>query len=106
VATTGVLANARVATQIAGVIGSCTCSTSKRSRASTLRMRVTDEGLRTMLGSEPFAGTMTERPTGMTSSGGLPCRPSRGWSARVKLPGGSFPMIVRVSMPSLRSASA
>ncbi len=59
-----------------------------------------------MLGSEPFAGTITERPTGITSGGALPWRPSRGWSARVKLPGGSLPMIVRVSTPSARSASA
>ena len=52
-----------------------------------------------MLGSEPFAGTITERPTGITSGGGCPCRPSRGCSTRVKLPGGSLPMIVRVSRP-------
>ena len=53
-----------------------------------------------MFGSEPFAGTITDRPTGMTSSGGLPWRPSRGCRTRVKLPGGSLPMMVRVSMPS------
>ena len=33
-----------------------------------------------MFGSEPFAGTMTERPTGMTFAGGFPCRPTRGCS--------------------------
>ena len=38
-------------------------------------------------GSEPFAGTITERPTGITSGGGCPCRPRRGCSTRVKLPG-------------------
>src|SRR5438094_213757 len=59
-----------------------------------------------MLGSESFAGTITERPTGMTSGGGCPWRPSRGWRTRVKLPGGSFPMIVLVSTPIRRSASA
>ena len=48
-------------------------------------------GLRTMFGSAPFAGTITERPTGITSGGGSPCRPSRGCSTRVKLPGGSLP---------------
>ena len=46
-----------------------------------------------MFGSEPFAGTITERPTGITSGGGSPWRPCRGWSARVKVPGGSLPMI-------------
>ncbi len=69
-------------------------------------MRGTDEGLRTMLGRLSFAGTITERPTGMTSGGGSPCRPSRGCRMRVKLPGGSLPMIVRVSIPSLPSACA
>ena len=44
-----------------------------------------------MFGSEPFAGTITERPTGMTSGGGSSWRPCRGWRARVKLPGGSLP---------------
>ena len=66
----------------------------------------TVRGLRTMFGSAPFAGTITERPTGITSGGGVPCRPCRGCSTRVKLPGGSFPMIVRVSTPSLCSDSA
>src|SRR5438105_1000200 len=59
-----------------------------------------------MFGSVPFAGTITERPIGITSAGGVPCRPTRGWRTRVNWPGGSFPMIVRVSWPSLRSASA
>ena len=44
-----------------------------------------------MFGSAPFAGTITERPTGITSGGGVPCRPCRGCSTRVKLPGGSLP---------------
>ena len=42
-----------------------------------------ERGLRMMFGSEPFAGTITERPIGITSGGGLPCRPTRGCSARV-----------------------
>ena len=49
-----------------------------------------------MFGSVPFAGTITDRPTGMMSGGGVSWRPERGCSTRVKLPGGSFPMIVRV----------
>src|SRR5919201_3206261 len=69
-------------------------------------MAGTERGERTMFGSVPFAGTITERPTGMTSGGGCPCRPSRGCRTRVKLPGGSLPMIVRVSTPSRCSASA
>ena len=69
-------------------------------------MRQTVRGLRTMFGSDPFAGTITERPTGITSRGGKSCRPSRGCSTRVKLPGGSLPMIRRVSTPSRRNASA
>ena len=44
-------------------------------------------GERTMFGSEPFAGTTTDRPTGMIPSGSGPCRPLRGWRKRVKLPG-------------------
>ena len=31
-----------------------------------------------MFGSEPFAGTITERPTGSTYSGGSVCRPRPG----------------------------
>ena len=40
-----------------------------------------------MFGSDPFAGTITERPTGITLSGGSPWRPTRGWSTRVNWPG-------------------
>ncbi len=58
--------------QMAGVIGSWRWSTSNRSRSSTRLTRKIDRGLSTMLGSEPFAGTITERPTGMTFGGGLP----------------------------------
>ena len=36
-----------------------------------------------MFGREPFAGTITERPTGITFGGGLPWRPTLGWSTRV-----------------------
>ena len=56
---------ASAATQIAGVIGSCRCTTSNCSSASTRRTRATERGDRTMLGSEPLAGTTTDRPTGM-----------------------------------------
>src|SRR3990170_3546852 len=94
------------ATQIAGVIGSCRCSTSKRSRSSTSRMRKNERGLRTMFGNDPFAGTITERPTGITFGGGCPCRPTRGWRTRVNCPGGSLPMIRRTSWPSDSSAAA
>ena len=59
-----------------------------------------------MFGSDPFAGTITERPTGMMSGGGRSWRPRRGCRTRVKLPGGSLPMIVRVSTPCPRRASA
>ena len=72
VATIGHRAKASTAVQIAGVIGSCRCSTSKRSRSRIRLIRTTDDGLRTMLGSDPFAGTMTDRPTGSTSGGGRP----------------------------------
>src|SRR3954453_18942194 len=89
-----------------GVIGSVRGGTAERPRSSTRLTWITADGLRTMFGSDPFAGTITERPTGITSSGGLPCRPSRGCRTRVKLPGGSLPMIGRVSTPSLRKAAA
>ena len=72
VATIGQRASASVATPGVGVIGSCMWRRSKRSRSSTRRIRQTERGLRMMFGSEPFAGTITERPTGMTSGGGSP----------------------------------
>ena len=59
-----------------------------------------------MFGSVPFAGTITERPIGMTSAGGMPCRPCLGCRTRVNCPGGSLPMIVLTSQPRPRSASA
>ena len=64
VATIGSVASERTAMQIAGVIGSWRCSTSNRSRARTRRIRKTARGLSEMFGSDPFAGTITERPTG------------------------------------------
>ena len=33
---------------------------------------MTERGLSTMFGSEPFAGTITDRPTGITFGGGFP----------------------------------
>ena len=69
-------------------------------------MRRIERGLRMMFGSEPFAGTITDRPIGITSGGGSPCRPTRGCRARVNWPGGSFPMIRRTSCPRSRSAAA
>ena len=106
VETIGHRAIASTAMQIAGVIGSCRCRTSKRSRSRIRLIRATEDGLSTMFGRLPFAGTITERPTGRTSGGGRPCLPCRGWSALVKVPGGSWPMIDRVSIPSRPSASA
>src|SRR5579885_2466741 len=88
-----------------GVIGSCRCSTSNCSSRSASRMRKNERGLRMMFGSDPFAGTMTERPIGITSGGGGPSRPWRGCSVRVNCPGGSFPMIVLTSRPLRRRAS-
>ena len=40
------------------------------SRSSTRRIRKIARGLRMMFGSEPFAGTITERPIGITFAGG------------------------------------
>src|SRR5581483_6910199 len=59
-----------------------------------------------MLGRLPLAGTITERPIGITFAGGVPCRPTRGCSTRVNWPGGSLPMISRTSQPSASSACA
>ena len=92
--------------QIAGVMGSCRWSTSKRSRSSAARTRKIERGLRTMFGSEPFAGTITERPTGITSGGGSPWRATRGWRTRVNWPAGSLPISVLFSTPSRRRAAA
>ena len=66
-----------------GVIGSCRCTTSNFSRASASRIRKSERGLRMMFGSDPFAGTITERPIGITSAGGFPWRPCRGCRTRV-----------------------
>src|SRR5665213_2293855 len=88
-----------------GVSGSCRWRMSKRSRASVRRMRMIERGLRMMFGSEPFAGTITDRPIGITSGGGSPWRPWRGCSTRVNCPGGSLPMIVFTSTPCARRAS-
>jgi hypothetical protein len=83
VATIGVVASASTAVQIAGVIGSCRCSTSNRSRSSVRLMRKNDRGLSTMFGREPLAGTITDLPTGITLAGGLPWRPTLGCRTRV-----------------------
>src|SRR5579884_266209 len=106
VPTSGAVDSASVAMHGVGVIGSCRCTTSNRSRRSASLIRKNERGLRMMFGSVPFAGTITERPIGMTSGGGTPWRPWRGCSTRVNCPGGSFPMIVFTSQPSARSASA
>ncbi len=92
--------------QIVGVIGSCRCSTSKRSRSSARTVLKYERGESTMFGSEPFAGTITERPTGITFAGGSPWRPTRGCSTRVNWPGGSFPITRRTSWPRSSSAAA
>ena len=92
--------------QIAGVIGSWRWSTSNCSRSRTRRIRKIERGLSTMFGSEPFAGTITDRPTGITFAGGSPCLPTRGWSARVNCPGGSFPISSRTSWPRASRAAA
>ena len=83
-----------------GVIGSCRCTTSNARARARRRIRKNERGLRMMFGSVPFAGTITERPIGITSGGGSPWRPCRGWSTRVNWPGGSLPMIVFTSWPS------
>ena len=72
VPTRGALATVSAETQIDGVIGSCRWRTSNRSRSRVRRMRKCVLGERTMFGSDPFAGTITERPTGITFGGGLP----------------------------------
>ncbi len=58
-----------------GVIGSCRWRTSNCSRSSACACAEIERGLRMMFGSEPFAGTITERPIGITSGGGSPWRP-------------------------------
>ena len=72
VATIGQRAYEIAATHTAGVIGSCAWMTSN---CSWSRMRFTRpmlRGERTMFGSDPFAGTTTDRPTGMIPSGNGP----------------------------------
>ena len=69
--TIGAVQIASVAMHGVGVIGSCRWTTSKRSRASACLIRKNERGLRMMFGSVPFAGTITERPIGITSGGGV-----------------------------------
>ena len=57
---------------VTGVIGSCRWRTSNSSRSSTRLIRTIALGLRMMFGNEPFAGTITERPIGITFAGGSP----------------------------------
>ena len=106
VATSGHRARMSAVRQIVGVIGSCRCSTSKRSRSSARTVLMYERGESTMFGSDPLAGTITERPTGITFAGGLPWRPTRGCSTRVNWPGGSFPITRRTSWPRSSSAAA
>ena len=72
VATSGHRARMSVVRQIVGVIGSCRWRTSKRSRSNARTIRKYERGDNTMFGSEPFAGTITVRPTGITFDGGSP----------------------------------
>ena len=68
---------------VTGVIGSWRCNTSKRSCSSTRLIRKIARGLMMTFGSEPFAGTITERPIAITFAGGLPWRPTLGCRTRV-----------------------
>ena len=106
VTTTGQGAEASANAERIGAYGSWTWTTSKRSRSQILRMRTIDCGVRMMLGSDAFAGTMTERPTGITYSGGRVWRPCFGWRSQVSRPGGSWPMMIRASCPSCCKARA
>src|SRR5918994_920154 len=106
VPTIGPSNRASAAMQGVGVIGSCRWRMSNRSCASTRRIRKIERGLRMMFGSDPFAGTITDRPIGITSGGGSPWRPTRGCRTRVNCPGGSLPMISRTPCPRSRSAAA
>ena len=99
-------ASASVTTETVGVIGSWTWTRSKRSSRNTSRTRPMLRGERMMFGSEPLAGTTTERPTGTIPAGRAPWRPLRGWRKRVNGPGGSFPIRIFTSWPRLRSAAA
>ncbi len=65
-ATIGQGADATANAESTGARGSCTWTMSKRSCSQIRRIRRIDWGLRMMLGSDAFAGTITERPTGIT----------------------------------------
>src|SRR3954453_5773180 len=99
-------ANESAATPIVGVIGSWGGRRSNRSRPRTCRILKIALGLRTMLGSAPFAGTITDRPIGVTWPGGCSCRPCRGCRYLVRRPGGSCPIRIRASTPSFSRARA
>ena len=95
------------ATQIAGVIGSCRWTTSKRSSRERLADRGRSRAARGRCSAASRSpGTTTERPTGMIPAGRSPWRPVRGWSRRVSVPGGSWPIRIFTSWPRSRSAAA
>ncbi len=106
VTTIGHGADASANGESTGASGSWTCTTSKRSFSQIRRIRSIDCGLRMRFGRDAFAGTITDRPTGSTYSGGRVWRPCFGWSNQVSRPGGSCPMTRRASWPSRRNARA
>ncbi len=66
VVTSGASARVSAYAETSGANGSWTWMTSKRSRSKARAMRRIDCGVMTMFESDPFAGTMTERPMGIT----------------------------------------
>ena len=71
-----------------------------------MRSRSSAVWLRTMCVRELFAGTVTVEPIDITRCGRRSRRAASGWNSREIVPGGSSPMISRVSNPSRSSASA
>ena len=69
VATTGPRADSTASSDRLGVIGSCTCSTSKSPAVSQRRTRAAEIGPKDSRATEPLYGTGTARPAGTTYGG-------------------------------------
>ena len=69
-------------------------------------MRTIARGLRMMFGSEPFAGTITERPIGITSRRRLPVAAAAGVEHARELARRVVPQTMRTSWPRSASAAA
>ena len=99
-------ATASVATQIAGVIGSCRCSTSNRSRSSTARTRKGDARAQADVRQRAVRGHDHRAADRDHAGRRVPVPSDTGVECPGELPGGSLAMTTRTSCPRASSAEA